>query len=132
MRFSSAVSVWVRVLAALAALLVAGEHGIASLHQALTAHEVCAEHGELVHADGLVHKAASHTGVPAVEPGASAEAAHHHCGTVPAAPLRAPAAKAQTAILASELTVFALAGSFESVVSTPDVLAFAPKLSPPV
>jgi hypothetical protein len=128
----SAVSAWIRALAALAALLVAGEHGLASMHQALTAHEVCAEHGELVHSGELEGTTVSHASVPAAEPGASAEAAHHHCGAVPAAPLRAPAARVQAAVLAPEPTIFAQAESFESVVSTPDVLAFAPKLSPPV
>jgi hypothetical protein len=131
-RHRKAVSVWVRALAALAALLVAGEHSIASLHQALTAHEVCAEHGELVHAAEHEARTVSHASVPAVEPGASVEASHHHCGAVPAAPMRAPAPSAQTAILAPEPGIFAQAESFESVDSTPDVLAFAPKLSPPV
>ena len=126
-----AVSVWARALAALAALLVAGEHGIASLHQALTAHEVCAEHGELVHAGEHEAQTASHAPVPAVEPGASVEASHHHCGAVPAAPMRAPTPRAQTLVFAPELGVFAQAEPFESVVSTPDVLAYAPKLSPP-
>jgi hypothetical protein len=122
----------VRAFAAFAALLVGADHGLASLHQALTAHEVCAEHGELVHAGELVRKAASHSGVAAVEPGASVEATHHHCGAVPAAPLRAPAPSVQASILAPEPTIYVRADAFESVVSTRDVLAVAPKLSPPV
>jgi hypothetical protein len=39
-----------RALAALVLLLLAGQHTLPGLHHALEAHEVCAEHGELIHA----------------------------------------------------------------------------------
>lgn len=121
-----------RIVAALAALLIGSEHSLASLHQALTAHAVCAEHGELVHADSAHGEALSRAAVPAVEPGASAEAEHHHCGTVPAAPLRAPAATAATVHVSTPYVAIEPARAPKTFVPAPDVLGFAPKLSPPV
>jgi hypothetical protein len=112
-------------------LLIAGEHSLASLHQILTVHEVCAAHGELVHA-GEAHGAiAPHGTEHAWESGAQAEAEHHHCGTVPAAPLRAPAVDAPSDCAPAPVAVFESFDSFDGDLPTPDVLAFAPKLSPP-
>jgi hypothetical protein len=124
-------SAWVRAAAALFAFLVAGEHGFASLHQALTAHEVCAEHGELVHADSL-HSASVPRGVvPAVDVAAEVEAEHHHCGAVPAAPTRAPVVSAATECFAALPAVVPTSASPLAMVPAADVLAFAPKQSPP-
>jgi hypothetical protein len=125
-------SAWIRTVAALAAWLIAGEHSLASLHQILTVHEVCAAHGELVHADETHGTIASHRSTPAFESGAQAEAEHHHCGTVPAAPLRAPAVGAPSECAPAPVAVFESFESFERELPTADVLAFAPKLSPPV
>jgi hypothetical protein len=125
-------SAWIQAVAALAALVVAGEHSLTSLHQILTVHEVCAAHGELVHA-GETHGAiAPHGTERAWESGAQAEAEHHHCGTVPAAPLRAPAVAATNGCALGPVVVVASFESFDSDLPTADVLAYAPKLSPPV
>jgi hypothetical protein len=112
-------------------LLIAGEHSLASLHQILTVHEVCAAHGELVHAGGAHGAIAPHGTEHAWESGAQAEAEHHHCGTVPAAPLRAPAVDAPSDCAPAPVAVFESFDSFDGDLPTPDVLAFAPKLSPP-
>jgi hypothetical protein len=122
---------WIRAVAAFVALLVAGDHGLASFHQALTAHEVCAEHGELVHSASAHAGAGRHGSVPAVEPGAAAEADHHHCGAVPAAPTRAPAVTGSEAVAAPPLALVTFSASFESAAPAAHVLAYAPKQSPP-
>jgi hypothetical protein len=121
-----------RAIAAFAAFLVAGDHGLASLHQALTVHETCAEHGELVHAGSTGRAAEAPSSVPAVDRGTGVEEEHHHCGAVPAAPTRAPVASGS-----SELATASLDGCVTSAVHVEahpaaDVLAFAPKQSPPV
>ena len=122
---------WIRAVAAFVAFLVAGDHGLASFHQALTAHEVCAEHGELVHTAAGHEGVGRHGSVPAVEQGAGAEADHHHCGAVPAAPTRALAVTRSEALAAPPLAVAAFSVSFESAALTAHVLAYAPKQSPP-
>lgn len=128
----AAVSAWIRAIAAFVVVVVAGDHSLASLHQALTAHAVCAEHGELVHG-GAAHVApTAPSSAPAVAPGALAEEEHHHCGVVPAAPTRSPAVQAAAECPAAALALAESFRSFESDLPAPDVLAFAPKLSPPV
>jgi len=128
---NAGLSAWIRAVAALAVVLIAGDHSLASLHQALTVHEVCAEHGELVHEGGAHVGTTAPGSVPAVESGAVAEEEHHHCGVVPAAPTRAPAVAAAFECAAAPLAALGSFESFESELPTPNVLAFAPKLSPP-
>lgn len=124
-------SAWIRAVAAFVALLVAGDHGLASFHQALTAHEVCAEHGD------LVHETSTHAGPVAlgsgvgVEQGASAEEDHHHCGAVPAAPTRAPVVAGSETVSAPPLALARASKSFEGAAPSADVLTYAPKQSPP-
>jgi len=65
---------WIRAVAAFVAFLVAGDHGLASFHQALTAHDVCAEHGEFVHAASTHVEATLRGSGPGVEQGRAAEA----------------------------------------------------------
>ena len=122
---------WIRAVAAFVAFLVAGDHGLASFHQALTAHEVCAEHGELVHTASTHEGVGRHGSVPAVEQGAGAEADHHHCGAVPAAPTRAPAVTRSEAVAEPPLALATFLVSFESAALALHVLAYAPKQSPP-
>lgn len=121
---------WLRLFCAFAILLVAGEHTLASLHQALTPHELCEEHGELVHAE---HEPAdvAHGESSALDAGPQAEAEHHHCGIVPAAPTRAPAATPGSDCAVASATLVQVRGPSERAVVSIDVLAFAPKLSPP-
>jgi hypothetical protein len=122
---------WIRVLSAFAALLIAGEHSLASLHQALTPHDICAEHGELVHAEHQAIGETAHGTAPAVDEGPQAEPEHHHCGVVPAAPGRAPvvASDSECAFGAAALEPSTVLLHRSAVTS--DVLAFAPKASPP-
>jgi hypothetical protein len=122
---------WIRAVAAFVALLVAGDHGLASFHQALTAHEVCADHGELVHSASTHLEPAPHESGLGVEQGATAEAEHHHCGAVPAAPTRAPVVASSEPVVAPPLAVVPSSQSFESSALSADVLAYAPKQSPP-
>jgi hypothetical protein len=127
----SGFSAWFRAIAALAALLIAGDHGLASLHQALTAHEVCAEHGELVHAESVRASFVARTSVPAVDAADQVEAAHHHCGAVPAAPTRAPLVHDSIATLDSAFGQPEPTIVVSIAVPPADVVAFAPKQSPP-
>ena len=124
-------SAWIRAVAAFAAFLIAGDHGLASLHQALTAHEVCAEHGELVHTGSVRSNVASHERVPAVQGATEVEAEHHHCGTVPASPKRAPTVSASSELAVAPLADDPTSASLPAPVPATDVLAFAPKQSPP-
>jgi hypothetical protein len=126
------VSAWIRAVAAFVVFVVAGDHSLASLHQALTVHEVCAEHGELVHDGGAHGATTAPNSAPTAEPGAFAEDEHHHCGVVPAAPTRSAAVGAADECPLANLAVVETFDSFEADLPTADVLAFAPKLSPPV
>jgi hypothetical protein len=116
---------------AFAISLIAGEHTLASLHQALTPHELCEEHGELVHAEHEPGGDIAHGESSALDAGPQAEAEHHHCGIVPAAPNRAPAATPGGACAVAAATLVQVSGPCERAVVSIDVLAFAPKLSPP-
>jgi hypothetical protein len=122
---------WLRAFAAFAAFLIAGDHGLASLHQALTAHEVCAEHGELVHADSTRSVVTARGSVPAVDATDEVEAEHHHCGAVPASPTRAPVVSVSSECAVAALDRLQPSASLPASVPATDVLAFAPKQSPP-
>ncbi|HEX6766723.1 MAG TPA: hypothetical protein VF103_14615 [Polyangiaceae bacterium] len=123
-------SAWLRAVAAFATLLIAGDHALASLHQALTAHEVCPEHGELVHTGSVRLRVATHDAGPSVQ-GAEVEAEHHHCGTVPASPTRAPTVSASSELAVAPLADEPTSASLPAPMPATDVLAFAPKQSPP-
>ena len=125
-------SAMVRAIAAFAAFLVAGDHSLASLHQALTAHETCAEHGELVHAGSGKRTSNALGSVPAIESGAGVEDDHHHCGAVPAAPTRAPVVSHSSEVVGASFGAPMASATPVVVLATADVLAFAPKQSPPV
>jgi hypothetical protein len=125
-------SAWLRVVAAFVAFLVAGDHGLASFHQALTEHDVCAEHGDLVHHDSTRHDATRHGAESGIEQGLVGEADHHHCGAVPAAPTRAPIVACSVTIAVSPHALVEALERLESGPTTSDVLAYAPKQSPPV
>jgi hypothetical protein len=122
---------WIRLLSVLAVALIAGEHTLASLHQALTPHELCAEHGELVHSEHQADTDTARDTGPAFDASPQAEAEHHHCGVVPAAPARAPAATPGNAYAVAPPALILASRPFERPVLSLDVLAFAPKLSPP-
>ena len=101
-----------------------------ALHYALVAHEMCPEHGQLEHAGNRVETHTHHDGGPAYTTG-SDDDHHDHCGSIPVSPPRAP--------LAGDATrVFEVARAMRedlvvpsTAVLTADVVAFAPKQSPP-
>jgi hypothetical protein len=92
---------------------------------------VCAEHGELVHTASTELGATWRGSGSGVEQGAAAQADHHHCGAVPAAPTRAPVVTGSDTIVVPPVALASVTESFESAASTADVLAYAPKQSPP-
>jgi hypothetical protein len=123
---------WIRVLSVFAVSLIAGEHALASLHQALTPHELCAEHGELVHADhALAGNEAAHGTTPAVDAAPQAEPEHHHCGVIPTAPARASVVAPGGECTVGAGALSSTTSPCERAVFSVDVLAFAPKASPP-
>jgi hypothetical protein len=113
------------------ALLVAADHSLASLHHALTAHETCAEHGEQVHASATPARGDFSSAVAGIESGTETEEEHHHCGAVPAAPLRAPIASDRSEPAVPSFGACASHSPSVVAFSAADVLAFAPKQSPP-
>ena len=130
-RGSRRIPAWLQALGLLAAALIAGQHALPSLHHGLVQHEVCADHGELVHA-GEAHAAADPSSVPALEAEPAPDLGHDHCGTTPSAPTRAPLAPEVSVALAPTREE-AAASRFQTLDAAPaDVLAFAPKQSPPV
>jgi hypothetical protein len=127
---------WFGRLLALSLLLVAGAgQTLPGLHHLLVRHAVCAEHGELVHAAELAEASS--------EAGSESDAArpshdepeheHEHCSMPglsadPALVSAGPAAERQPlgALPAS------LPAASERAHSSLALLAFAPKLAPPV
>jgi hypothetical protein len=128
-RFSS----WLRVLGAFILAELALVQVLPALHHALVHHEVCAEHGELVHADDAHgHAVTAQNDSPGYHADSSNEHQHEHCGVSAAA--REPGiARAETRLAlgpeaaapaVSSVTAARAAGSIE-------LLALAPKLPPP-
>ena len=131
---------WVRLLAALAICLLGAQGVLPSLHQTLVSHRICAEHGELVeahHSDGAAQIRAAAAASAAPEAASAvrvaAESDHdEHCDCALGAFLSGSEARRADAIVlaAPEL------GPVSKVVAAnaaarPEILSFAPKLSPP-
>ncbi len=122
------------VLSALVAWLVVLSHLATTLHFALISHEICADHGELVHASAeRTTSAPSHARGAVALPG-SAHEAHDHCPVL-------GRRHEQLAVLASPAAVVAPAVAVEApqqrqgVALKPSraaLLLAAPKQSPPV
>jgi hypothetical protein len=128
-RFSS----WLRALAAfvLAELLLV--QLLPALHHALVEHEVCAEHGDLVHGDGGHGRAVApgndHAGY---HEGSSASHEHEHCGV--SAAVRQPGVTGERLALKLEPEACLVAPAFLAEASASrsiELLALAPKLPPP-
>ena len=107
------------------------------LHGATTLHEACAEHGELVHADGAAAvqagriPAAAHAGV-GTAPSATEESGHAHCVLSPAPETRRDVpVGAASSVLPPTSAKPAPALAYGA---PPDVARYllAPKQSPPV
>src|SRR5690349_9792843 len=101
-----------RLLVVLCAVALCAGDLFRGLHLLTTRHVVCAEHGELVHADDLPPAPASHAADRAAA-SPSGETAHHHdhcdlaatrpgqgAAILPGTALAVPAAAADVAILA--------------------------------
>jgi hypothetical protein len=76
--FAASMRVLVALLATAAGWLVALSHLTAALHFALVSHEICQDHGELVHAGSHAERRAP-SGRRAAALPASAHADHDHC-----------------------------------------------------
>jgi len=114
-----------------AAGLLSSQHALPALHHALVRHEICAAHGELVHT-GETHAETKQFGSVSIDGVRAEHSDTDHCGVIPASPPRAPAAPTSIdwSFSAPVLEVAAISSGTNATV--PDVLAFAPKQSPPV
>jgi hypothetical protein len=120
---------WFSVLAALTLSLLAGDQFLPALHYALVAHQFCPEHGTLEHLGSEARPRWDHGNrVAEATPASSAD--HEHCNSVAASLPRAPVAFAAVgiAVAPSQPT---LAAAHSAAVFPTDVVAFAPKQSPP-
>jgi hypothetical protein len=123
----------VALLTTCAAWLVAFSQGAAMLHFALVSHEICADHGEVVHAGSTRHSASAFASGPAAR-AALDHAEHDHC------PLLGRRAEHASLSGAPSATLSALAvGSSPPAAAATDIapsraelLLAAPKQSPPV
>ncbi|HEV8548767.1 MAG TPA: hypothetical protein VGQ57_07065 [Polyangiaceae bacterium] len=128
----SARSVALGVFSAFVAWLVVLAHLTSTLHFALISHEVCAAHGELVHAQrraALAHPANGHES--AALPG-DADPAHDHCPLVGSRHEHATLVAAPDFVTASAPHLAALSAPGVQVhPSRAALLLAAPKQSPP-
>jgi hypothetical protein len=125
-----------RALALVLSVLLVGSHVLTAVHTALVPHEVCSEHGELVHADhhGELKEPApaADPGSPAASPRAASEHSHDHCSVVSRPAEEARVLPSTPAVV---LTAFplaeprALVALLAAPASAP--LLSAPKQSPP-
>jgi hypothetical protein len=106
-----------------------------ALHHVLVHHEVCAEHGELVHSNDESHGHAvtAQNELPGYHVDSSAPHDHEHCG-VSAAVRDAgvvgarPALSLEASVSAPTVASIAAASAARSI----ELLTLAPKLPPPV
>lgn len=132
-RFAVATGGLAALVATCAAWLVAISHAAAILHFALISHQICVDHGEVMHADASVHAAAMNASEPTAQ-AASDHAGHDHC------PLLGRRLDHQAALDAPQATLAAppLAPRLlpptpvDSAPSRAELLLAAPKQSPPV
>lgn len=127
----------IRALAAAVILMLAGGPALGALHQLLTPHRICAEHGHFVHGRGEASGSlASSKGAekPAVSSESGPESHEHHdcC-------LAARSRDERAVLLAESPTIEAAALEAQqphaegasTALSGPSILSFAPKQSPP-
>jgi hypothetical protein len=128
-----ALPVGLRALAAFALALLLGQYVLPAVHYAAEEHEVCPEHGELVHVRG------SHTSEPPAGEGPGISGAgerddHGHCDVVPAVSRegQALAARAELEVAppAAEKTAAAIVARAQA--SKTPLFRLAPKQSPPL
>ena len=126
-----------RLLASALLVLLGAGQALPGLHHALVQHVVCADHGELTHDDHEAAPAAERERADASEsarPESNAEHhAHEHCAepAITGNPSLA-AAECRAVEFGSKRPLPAVAPRAERSQSSLDLLAFAPKLAPPV
>jgi hypothetical protein len=121
------------LVATCAAWLVSISHAAAVLHFALISHQICADHGEVVHAEAAAHATPTHASEPTAQ-ATSDHAGHDHC------PLLGRRLDHQALLDAPQATLDAppvSAGVLPptAIAATPsraELLLAAPKQSPPV
>jgi hypothetical protein len=116
------------------AALVSGDL-LRGLHLLTSRHVLCAEHGELIHADGdsqLASRSAPADGA-AAEPGAPISHHHEHCDLAAARSRNSATAARFVAVSVSDPFASRLYGVPEhTVLRELSVLDYAPKQSPPL
>jgi hypothetical protein len=131
--FAPSARTFVALLAVCVAWLVALSQGANTLHFALISHEICADHGELVHTDADAHASEHRVPGPAVQ-APSEHAGHDHCPVLGRPLEQAGLSGAPPATLAA-LAVTAPAPAAVETDNGPsraELLLAAPKQSPPV
>ncbi len=114
--------------------LLGAAASLPALHFSVVAHELCAEHGELEHVSSEAPLAApTATERAALLPLVRAEHEHERCGVLATSSSRALLVRAELRVaVAATLTV----RSFEAISThahrSVALLAYAPKLAPPV
>jgi hypothetical protein len=124
---------WVRLLVGIFLTQLIGAQLWPTLHHAVFAHAVCAEHGELVHVvDHQTHASPLAASSRAAWEDAGEPDEHDHCGLPPGTHDQASEAANAVSVEEAALAVAAEAfvPSYELSRSIP-ILALAPKLSPP-
>jgi hypothetical protein len=123
----------IAALCGLAFALLAVGQVLPALHFALVGHRVCAEHGALEHSPHVVTSGASASHAPSASADFEAAEAHEHCSVPAISPLRGtlPAREAHAVVRFSRLSL-ATVTPCESPQLALSVLAYAPKLAPPV
>ena len=117
-------------------LLLTAAQALPSLHFVLVAHEVCPEHGEILHAeDGAASHASDSTWRgPVATAGSELEHEHEHCAVAvrPSSPELSGATLVCVASASLPIAQRLAAGARERGRSSVKLLAYAPKLAPPV
>ena len=104
-----------------------------ALHHALVHHEVCAEHGELVHSDeSHGHAVTAGTDGPGYHADSSGSHEHEHCGVSvavrdPGVVASRPSLSLEASFAAPAVPSLACASAARAI----ELLALAPKLPPP-
>jgi hypothetical protein len=119
-------------LAAFALVLLLGQHVLPALHHAVETHEICPEHGELVHelaAKPSEQPASQGAGISGGEP----QHEHGHCAVVPAVQRKeyAPATSSALLITPAPVAAITIALRDHTRVSKTRLFRLAPKQSPP-
>ncbi len=123
-----------RLVVALAVLAFSFADLFRGVHLLAERHVVCAEHGELVHAGERAEPNGPNAGGPTrVDPAAPGAHHHDHCGLAAFSPRESHAlVSAAPRVFVTALAERVLAAPELASVPAAAVLAYAPKLSPPV